>query len=36
LRRSALVFLEFLQYVYFQNTGFRHRFSKYWLLTGLC
>jgi len=28
-------FLELLQYIYFQNTGFRHRFSKYWLLTGL-
>jgi len=29
-------FLELLQCIYFQNTEFRHRFSKYRLLTGLC
>jgi len=30
------LFLELLQCIYFQNTGFRHRLSKYRLLTGLC
>ena len=36
LRSSALVLLELLQCIYFQNTGFRHRFSKCRLLNGLC
>jgi len=27
--------MELLLCIYFQNTGFRHRFSKYRLLTGL-
>jgi len=30
------IFVQLLQIIYFQNTGCRHQFSKYGLLTGLC
>jgi len=33
---STLVLFAVLQIIYFQTTSFRHRFSKYQLLTGLC
>jgi len=36
LRNSALDFLKLRQIIYFQNTIFRHWFSKYRPFTGLC